>query len=138
MDRLTVPARFECLGQVRDFVRAEAQSAGLDPQAVYRLQLGVDELVSNTIEHGYASPECGKTIALAFKDEDACVKIILEDEGQAFDPRQYFSLNDLYAPFEARRPGGFGIFLSINAIDELLYERDGERNRLICVMKKGA
>ena len=136
MDRLTVPARFECLGQIRDFVGAEAQSAGLEPQAVYRLQLGVDELISNTIEHGYAGLECDKTIALAFEDRDSYVKIVVEDEGTPFDPRQHFSFDMLDMPLDARRLGGFGIFLSLSAIDELVYERDGDRNRLICIMKK--
>jgi serine/threonine-protein kinase RsbW len=51
------------------------------------------------------------------------------DSGPAFDPRQA-PPPDTSSPLEARRPGGLGIVLAEELLDELAYERRGEHNHL--------
>ena len=136
MDTLLVPASFDFLGQVREFILTSALNAGLSSKAAYRLQLGVDEILTNTIEYGYAGLECEKLIWITIKEEIASVHVILEDQGHPFDPRQHVIVEDFDTPLEHRNPGGLGIFLTMTSLDDLRYEREDGRNRISCVINK--
>jgi len=136
MNTLLVPASFDCLGEVREFILTSALNSGLTSKAAYRLQLGVDEILTNTIEYGYAGLDCEKLIWITVQDEPASVLVILEDQGHPFDPRQHLVVEDFDAPLESRNPGGLGIFLSMTSLDDLRYERADGRNRIACVINK--
>ncbi|GAK49363.1 protein serine phosphatase with GAF(S) sensor(S) [Candidatus Moduliflexus flocculans] len=136
IDTLLVPASFECLGQVREFILTSALNAGLSSKAAYRLQLGVDEILTNTIEYGYAGLDCEKLIWITVQEEAASVHVVLEDQGHPFDPRQHLTVENFDVPLETRNPGGLGIFLSMTSLDDLRYERGEGRNRISCVMNK--
>ncbi len=50
---IELPARFESLERVREFVAQVALAFGLNPSDVYSVQLATDEAFSNIIEHAY-------------------------------------------------------------------------------------
>ncbi len=53
----------------------------------------------------------------------------MADNGMAFDPLQK-SAPDLESSLEDRPIGGLGVFLVLEFMDDVTYQRDGEWNRM--------
>jgi anti-sigma regulatory factor (Ser/Thr protein kinase) len=137
---LTVPATLDALSDISDFVLAAADAAGIHGQARYRLRLAVDEIATNIVTHGYPADRSDggapKTIDLHAETDDKTLKVILEDGGMAFDPRQVSPPADLQAPLEQRQIGGLGVYLALTGVDQFSYERAGDRNRNVLVVNR--
>jgi anti-sigma regulatory factor (Ser/Thr protein kinase) len=136
---LTVPAKLESLADVTAFVLAAADAAGLGPQARYRLRLAVDELATNIVTHGYPNaPGHGPmpTIEVRTRTDEKALTVILEDAGIPFDPRQVPAPADLHLPPEQRALGGLGVHLALTGVDQFQYERVGDRNRNVLVVRR--
>jgi len=67
------PGKYSNLEKISDFVAKNAQSAGLNEQDVYSVQLAVDEACANIIEHGYEGEN---------KGDIECVCEIVEGEAE--------------------------------------------------------
>jgi serine/threonine-protein kinase RsbW len=57
------------------------------------------------------------------------IELVVEDGGPAFDPLQQ-ATPDLEAALDDRPVGGLGIHLVRQMMDEVAYQRTGQRNRL--------
>lgn len=135
LDVLTVPGRSEMLTQLMDYVTWAAAGAGLGESAIYRLSLAVDEIATNIVQYGYdQGRRAGELTIWADVATDRLI-VYLEDTGLPFDPRQAPPPDDLDRPLEERRTGGLGIFLALWGVDDFTYERDGDKNRSIFMMK---
>jgi anti-sigma regulatory factor (Ser/Thr protein kinase) len=133
---LTVPGDLASLKAIRDYVSDAAAQAGLDRILANRLRLAVDEIVTNSIVHGYDEAGLRGDVRLMAQIDGDKLTIVAEDEGKTYDPTQH-NLPDeetLGAPLDTREIGGLGIYLAINSIDEFRFERIGSRNRNIFVM----
>lgn len=134
---LTVPATLDALSDISAFVLAAADAAGIHGQARYRLRLAVDEIATNIVTYGYpAGGVAPQTIDLQAETDDKTLKILLEDRGVAFDPRQAPPPADLHAPPEERQIGGLGVYLALGGVDQFFYERAEDRNRNILVVNR--
>ncbi|BDV42173.1 hypothetical protein GURASL_10960 [Geotalea uraniireducens] len=141
METLIVPDTLDSLAKIGDYVKRAAAAAGLDSKAAYNLRLAVDEFATNIILHGYQEAGLSGEVVIRGEMADNALTIIIEDTGAAFDPRSLKlpEAEELARPIEEREPGGLGIFLALNGVDDFNYERDGDRNRNIFVMRrKGA
>ena len=96
------------------------------------LNLALEEIVINVIKHGYADQE-EHDIAVTFWLEPAVLTVRVEDDGVPFNPLDAPPA-DISSPVEKRRPGGLGVYLVRNLMDELEYQRSGNKN--VFVMKK--
>ncbi len=139
---LTLPARFASLEQVRAFVAEQAEACGLEPSAVYAVQLATDEAFSNIIEHAYGGESDNPIRCSAHQEGDALV-ITLCDYGEPFDPSQV-PPPDLEASLQKREVGGIGLHFIHHLMDEVQFSfnvvnGEGERpcNRLRMVKRKG-
>ncbi len=133
---LHVPADLDSLKTIREFVMQVAFDAGLEPPKACRLRLGVDEIAANIIQHGYAQMASAQIVRVCAEEDAQCLKIILEDRGQPYDPRQVPPLENFEMPLESRQVGGLGLYLTVNSVDRLEYERCGAWNRIIVIMEK--
>lgn len=124
MDRgagLRVVANLENLGAIRDFVRARGVALGVGPDVVSDLVLAVDEAVTNIIVHGYGGqPDTPGNVELELTREEADVVVSIRDKAPAFDPTRVPAPN-LVQPLEKRSPGGLGIYLIRQYMDEVSY-----------------
>jgi anti-sigma regulatory factor (Ser/Thr protein kinase) len=137
---LTVPGQLDSLRAIRDYVINATSRAGLDKTLSNRMRLAVDEIVTNSIVHGYQESGTKGNVLIAADIDDDKLTIIVEDWAPYYDPTQHDmpTVEELGQPLDTRDIGGLGIFLAINGMDEFRYERVGDRNRSIFVMYRPA
>ncbi|MBB3933011.1 ABC-type amino acid transport system permease subunit/anti-sigma regulatory factor (Ser/Thr protein kinase) [Kaistia hirudinis] len=103
----------------------------LDPAALFRLSLAVEELVTNVVKYGHAG---GEPIRVAVRHDDSRVTVDLAYGGPQFDPFRDAPKPDLTADIDERHIGGLGIHLVANMIDEAVYHHSGGTNAIRLVM----
>lgn len=108
------------LAGIGQFVRGEAQQAGLDDAAVYQVEMAVDEACSNIIEHAYGGEGKGNIDCTCRCEADSLV-IVLADEGKSFDPEQ-IKPPDLQAELEDRESHGLGLFFIREWMDQVEFK----------------
>ena len=113
-----------------------SQLARLDEKTSYKLRLAVDEIATNIIQHGYAAAGLTGEITCCAELDDHHLMIALEDSGLAYDPLKQNPVNSLEQPLTQRPMGGLGIYLAINSVDDFQYERVGDRNRDIFIVRR--
>ena len=132
--RLAIAARLEEVQRACDFVVEAAERAGLDERAIYHCQMAVDEALTNVIEHGYAFHDEGNAIELTCQVTPDRFLITIEDSSPAFNPLTH-EAPDPDEPLDSREPGGWGIYFIRKLMDDVRYERVGNRNRLTLVKR---
>lgn len=98
----------------------------LDAMAQNRLEVLFEELVSNTIRHGFAKGS-GQTIHVEVERGQGAVTLVFEDDGLPFDPTQA-ELPEGFGSAETARVGGLGIPLIVKLSSALRYEELSSRN----------
>jgi serine/threonine-protein kinase RsbW len=133
---LTVPGTLDSLKLIRDYVSDATTAAGLNKVLANRLRLAVDEIVTNSIVHGYDEAGIEGEIRIEADIDDERLTIVVEDSGPHYDPTQHNmpTEEDLSTPLDTRDIGGLGIYLAVNSIDEFRFEHVDNRNRNIFVM----
>jgi len=131
---LRLPARFDSLLPINEFVTAAAKAAGLNASAVYAVQLAVDEAFTNIIEHAYGGEGHGEiecTCRINFNG----LTVILRDHGRPFDPTNVPE-PDLTAGLESRQKGGLGIYFMRHLMDEVHFEFSLESGNVLTMVKR--
>jgi serine/threonine-protein kinase RsbW len=136
LSSLTVPGTLDSLKPIRDYVINATATAGLNKVLANRLRLAVDEIVTNSIVHGYDEAGIEGDIRIEADIDDERLMIVVEDSGPHYDPTQHNmpTQEDLSSPLDTRDIGGLGIYLAVNSIDEFRFEHVNDRNRNIFVM----
>lgn len=119
------------LARIREYVSEAAEKLGVKNAVLDDLRLAVDEAVTNIIIHGYDGP--GEiSIELLIDGSDLVVR--LRDDAPPFDPLTRVAEES--EPLEQHtKPGGFGLFLIGQAMDELAYRRVGGSNELTMIRR---
>ena len=131
---LAITNDLSALPRVRALVQAGVQQGGFPAQDLNRLQIAVDEAVTNIVEHGYADQPPGKaTIELALTVDGDAFRMVIEDYGQVFDPKAVGEV-DIQHHVQTGNRGGLGVFLMRKIMDVIEYHAEtGHRNRLVLV-----
>jgi serine/threonine-protein kinase RsbW len=99
---------------------------GVDPQAVFRINLTLEEIVTNIIKFGH-DDHTAHRIDVAVNVNPENVEAVIIDEGREFNPVVY----QREVPSEIlteRSTGGLGIFLIKKLLSTMNYRREGKRN----------
>lgn len=107
---------------------AFAASGGIAPDVLRSVQVALDEVLSNTVQHGYRGRGEGR-IQIAFRLADGVLEVTIQDDAPPFDPLAA-ALPDVTAGLAQRRVGGLGILITRRLMDDVQYERAEGRNRL--------
>ncbi|HRP64163.1 MAG TPA: ATP-binding protein [Phycisphaerales bacterium] len=128
------------LSAARALVSTFAQRLGFDEILCGQITLAVDEALCNIINHGYGRREdqpIWMSIWAVERDEatangqEAGLRIVLEDNARQVDPSTIRSRN-----LEDVRPGGLGVYIMREIMDEVLFEkREGQGMRLTLVKR---
>ncbi len=132
--RLTSDPMF--LTGVRDMICAVAKRVGFPDAHGARIALAVDEALCNVICHGYARrPDAPIWLSLwPMREGDAvALRIEITDQARQVDPSTIRgrSLDDL-------RPGGLGVHIIREVMDEVTYERRGRTGMRLTLVKRYA
>jgi serine/threonine-protein kinase RsbW len=131
---LTVPARFENLALIGEFIVSCARRAGFDDKGIFNTQLACDEACTNVMEHAYGEGEGLVHVACTLRSNG--IEIQIRDSGKPFDPNSV-PLPDLDAPLEEREVGGLGLHFMRSVMDDVRFEFDESGNRLTMFKRLG-
>jgi serine/threonine-protein kinase RsbW len=137
MNQLKLPAVIGSLREAVQYVDDLARAGGLPAVRAGRLRLAVEELVTNTITHGYGDsrgPWQHLLLESGIEPDQVWVRIV--DDAPPFDPTRSHAPNDLDRPLAERTPGGLGLYLAGQSVDRMLYEYAGGRNRVTLVINR--
>lgn len=132
--KLTFPGRFDSLAPISEFVMRAAEAAGLDEQAVYAVQLAVDEASTNVIEHAYGGEGRGEIEITCCVNSDG-LTVTLRDYGSHFDSERLASPN-LHATLEERNGGGLGLYLMHQLMDEVGFDSSSDCGNILTMVKR--
>jgi serine/threonine-protein kinase RsbW len=126
--RLSLPATAESITPFREFVRAGAVQAGIEPQELEKLDLVLEEILINVARYAYA-PQKG-LVEVRYLPE-GLGKLLVEviDSGRVFNPLEA-DPPDLSRGLADRPIGGLGVFLIRSMVASIDYRRDADRNIL--------
>lgn len=116
-----------------DLAARSARAAGLDEQAVYEVQVAVDEACANVVEHAYAGREPG-AMQVSCRSDGRVFAIRVRDWGRRFEPNGIED-PDTTAPLEERSLGGLGMFLIRQYMDQVEYTFDPELGNELLMIK---
>lgn len=109
MRRAVLANGIDAIESARRALLACVGAAGLDPRVVNRLEVVVEEVVSNIVRHGFA-PGSSQRIEFSAQLTDTDVILEFADDGDAFDPLGVAAPPKFGTLAEARE-GGLGIAL---------------------------
>jgi serine/threonine-protein kinase RsbW/sigma-B regulation protein RsbU (phosphoserine phosphatase) len=118
------------IARVAEFAERFGAEVRLSEDDVMAVNLVLDEVVANVIEHGYGGEEGERDIYVSMEFDGSLLILRVEDEGRPFDPLQA-PPPDLSLPLEERPVGGLGIHIVRSLMDEVEYRRAAGRNVLI-------
>lgn len=122
-------ARMAALAEAVDFVEAAGEALGVGRDERLRLALIVEELFTNTVEHGHGGDSDASITVELFVDGDRLV-LHYEDRAPPFDPRERADPADLQGDVDERRVGGLGVHLITRFAARIDHAHDGGGNRL--------
>jgi serine/threonine-protein kinase RsbW len=131
---LRLAAETENLAEIRCFVEEMASTLGLDPAMIPNVILAVDEAVSNITAHGYQGQ--GGVVEIEVGREEDALVIRIRDEAAPFDPT-IVPPPDLTMPLEQRTPGGLGIHLIRQTMDEMTHCITPQGGNELTLVKRG-
>ncbi len=121
------------LSVIRRFVDETAQHLGADQAAINDMIQAVDEAAANIIYHGYAGKSGVLEIDVTRQTTSLVVR--LRDQAAQFDPTQV-PAPDLATPLSKRRPGGLGIYLIHQYVDQVQYRGIPQGGNELTLVKK--
>ncbi|MEO7337763.1 MAG: ATP-binding protein [Caldimonas sp.] len=131
VDQRQFTARYASLSATSDFAHDFCRRHGIDRTRELKLTLILEELVTNTIEHGYGA-ETDAAVSVALATTPGSLRVLYEDAAPPFDPLAHRAdtAAAVLEPFDSRPIGGLGIPLVGGLASEARYEYEAGRNKL--------
>jgi len=136
--RLQLVSHPRYLCAVREMIATVSRQLTFNEAQCCQIALAVDEALANVMKHGYEGKADGQIWLEVFPLGDTGkgpgVKVVIEDEARQVDPATIKSrdLADI-------RPGGLGVHIIREVMDETRYEkRDGTGMRLTMIKHRNS
>lgn len=113
-------------------LQAFAEKLGLSKRDIFEINLCIEEQFANIITYGYTDSR-QHWIEITLCLEDGEFTICIKDDGVAFDPI-HAAAPDVECTLEEKKIGGLGVYLTRHFMDQMVYQRCGDKN--VLVMKK--
>ena len=133
MTTLSLPANLAHLTTIREFVVQSGRELDLEDEALFELQLAVDEACTNVIKHAYGGR--GGMIEVTVEPDEDGVRVVIRDWGKPFE-LQKIPVPDVTLPLEQRELGGLGLFLMHRLVDDIRFEFDTEKGNTLTMVKR--
>lgn len=109
-----------------------ARKNQLDDSLVFRLNLALEELITNIISYGYKGYPEDSSIDISLELKEGYLEIKVKDYAIPFNPLAVPEPS-IDQDLEDRRIGGLGIHLVRKMMDDLHYYREEDANVLVMV-----
>jgi len=127
---IKIPRRAEFVRVARMAACAVASRLQFTIDVIKDIELAVGEACANAVEH--VSAEAGDEIVVKFTIDDAQIAVEVLDRGEGFDPERaaQVSVDDW------DDPGGLGLVLIREVMDELVVECDPKSGTCVRMVKR--
>jgi serine/threonine-protein kinase RsbW len=123
---------FELVDLVQTVFESLADQVGFDSDSSHWMSVAIRESVTNAVRHGNKM-DPAKRVIVRFEVDGSEFQILVEDEGEGFDPGK---LPDPLAEENLLRANGRGIFFMKNFMDEVVYNFPPNRGTQVKMVKK--
>ena len=130
---LTLPARTAVLAKVAEMTASVARDAGFPEAEIQRINLAVEEVVTNVIAYSYG-PGTTETFELDLIPRSDGLAVTVTDYGQPFD-FETESRKFTGQVSENQPEGGIGLFLVRRYMDEVRYEPETYAGNVVTMVK---
>ncbi len=133
--RLEMRSQPRLLAAARAMVMQFAQRIGFPDAACGQISLAVDEALCNVINHGYERRPDGHiwlNLWALDGDDPPGLKVVIEDRARQVDPAAIRPRN-----LEDIRPGGLGVHIIREIMDEAHYEKREGGGMRLTMIKRG-
>jgi anti-sigma regulatory factor (Ser/Thr protein kinase) len=127
---LTLPVTMDRLNEITDFVESTLLEEGVDESDLYPIHLAVDEVCTNIFSYSKA-----RVVTVMIETTPTDLMVTISDDGFPFNPLTV-PTPDLTAGIDEREPGGLGIHLVRNFLDEISYDYQNGKNILRMVRRR--
>ncbi|HRW58379.1 MAG TPA: ATP-binding protein [Chlamydiales bacterium] len=100
----------------------------------HKIQLVAEELFMNAIYHAYH--ERGGEVVIQIENSFKFINLTFIDSGKAFNPADYTVVPNQETDITKCSIGGMGILLIQKYSDDIQYERDRNKNRVVVIFSK--
>jgi anti-sigma regulatory factor (Ser/Thr protein kinase) len=128
------PATHDGLAQLLAEFDQLTPSSRWGDRLAFACRLTLEELVINVVNHS-GQTTADRWFAVSIIESAELLAVVVEDPGRPFDPTQRSS-PDLDASLDDREPGGLGVMLIKNLVDELHYRRKDGVNQTTAVLER--
>ena len=129
MKEWTAKAETGSIAVITQDVDRELDALGCSPEARRKINVALDELLSNIAYYAYA-PESGEvTVQIRFDEADGTVFLTFIDNGVPYNPLEEPD-PDITLAAEKRPVGRLGILMAKKKMDGMEYRRENNRNIL--------
>jgi serine/threonine-protein kinase RsbW len=126
------PKRLDALPQIFTFLEQTLVPLNADDRARHDLAFAVEEFFTNMVKY---TPESVHDVVIRIGTEADQVEVILENSDvEPFDVTRAVP-TDTTLPLEQRRPGGLGIQISREILDQVRYRYEN-RTSIITLVRK--
>lgn len=131
---LDLESSLDALGEITEAVEAFGAGQDWSAELLFHVQLVLDELASNVINHGYGAS--GHRFQIEIESEPKAVRIELVDEARAYDPIAETPGATIDAGVAEREVGGLGVHIVKQLMDTMEYRRENGKNCLTLVKNR--
>lgn len=119
------------LNRLNEFIEIFAEEHNISMAIVMKLQLALEEAVSNIIMHGYKNMDVNiePNIKIETSIIEDSIEFVITDNGIKFNPNEIKEA-DTTLSLDERKIGGLGILLVHKIMDEVKYKRVDNHNVL--------
>jgi len=130
-ERREFTARYDSLDSTAAFAQSFSERHAVPRDTALKVALIVEELLTNTIEHGFGG-ECDELVAISLSVSGPELVLTYEDGAPPFDPFASATRRSaaIEGPTEARDVGGLGLRLVGGLPTGAHYAHENGRNRL--------
>jgi serine/threonine-protein kinase RsbW/sigma-B regulation protein RsbU (phosphoserine phosphatase) len=130
---LSVANRLSEVAPLAKRVAAFCAERGLPESVAYRINLALEEILTNTIKYGYAEGGTHEIVVKLQQIQDG-MTVEIDDDARPFAVTDA-TAPDLSAPVEQRPIGGLGLHLVRALMDEVHYRRDDGHNHVTLIKR---
>jgi serine/threonine-protein kinase RsbW len=131
VNRLTrsFPARLREFEHIRSLIEAFGEMASLGREDRHKLTLIVEELFTNTVNHGFQG-DSDSPVEITLESAGPGIRLTYEDWAPRHDPIAAGLRTDIDATVNLRQVGGLGVAIALGLTQDAKYTFVDGRNRV--------